>query len=102
MLAFLKRTFVVLLGLLLIVLFIWFAGPYFAFADYHPLEPETARLIAIGVVVGVWVLARLWKRFKAFRASDRFMAAVAGQPQPPVEKARRPADGGTLRARCEE
>ena len=47
MFAFLKRTFIVLLGLLLIALFIWFAGPYFAFADFRPLETEFARLVAI-------------------------------------------------------
>ena len=38
MFAFLKRTFVVLLGLLLIFVVIWYAGPLFAFADYRPLE----------------------------------------------------------------
>jgi type VI secretion system protein ImpL len=102
MFAFLKRTFVILLGLLLIVLFIWFAGPYFAFADFRPLESEMARLIAIGVVIGLWVLFRLWKKLKAFRASDRFMAAVAAQPQPQAEKARTPAEVAKLRERFDE
>src|SRR5262245_12509998 len=102
MFAFLKRSFIVLLGLALIVLFIWFAGPYFAFADFHPLDSEMSRLIAIGVVVGIWLLFRLWKRLKAFRASDRFMAAVAAQPQPTVEKERTPADVVKLRGRFDE
>ena len=56
MFAFLKRTFVVLVGLLLITLFIWYAGPYFAFAGFAPLESEFARLVAIGVVIGFGVL----------------------------------------------
>src|SRR5262252_5640776 len=102
MFAFLKRSFIVLLGLALIVLFIWFAGPYFAFADVHPLDSEMSRLIAIGVVVGIWLLFRLWKRLKAFRASDRFMAAVAAQPQPQAEKARTPAEVAKLRERFDE
>jgi type VI secretion system protein ImpL len=100
MFAFLRRSFVLLLGFLLIVVFIWFAGPYFAFADFRPLESETARLIAIGVVVGCWLLARLWKRLKAYRASDRLLTAVVAQPQP--EKARPPAEVAKLRERFEE
>ena len=43
MFAFLKRTIVLLVGLLLIALFIWFAGPYFAFADFRPLESRVLR-----------------------------------------------------------
>ena len=47
MFSFLKRrAFLIVLGFLLIAVFIWFAGPYFAFADYRPLEPVIARLIA--------------------------------------------------------
>ena len=100
MFAFLKRTFVVLLGLLLIVVFIWFAGPYFAFGQYRPLETEFARLIAIGVIVGCWVVWRLVKRLRAFRASDRLLAAVVAQPQP--EAARPPAEVVKLRERFDE
>ena len=37
--AFLKsRTFLVLLGLVLLSLLLWFVGPYFAFAEYKPLD----------------------------------------------------------------
>ena len=102
MFAFLKRTFVVLIGLLLITLFIWYLGPYFAFAEFRPLESETARLIAIGVVIGVWVLTRLLKRLRAFRRSDRLLTAVVAQPQPQVEKVRTPAEIVKLRERFEE
>ena len=60
MFAFLKsRVFLVVLGLILLALFIWFAGPLFAFADWRPLESVTARLIAIGLVVLFWV-GRNW------------------------------------------
>ena len=57
MLAFLRRRCVpdCCSGFLLLALFIWYAGPYFAFADYRPLEPHHARLIAIRVlIVAVW------------------------------------------------
>ena len=91
MFAFLKRTIVVLLGFLLIVVLIWIFGPYFAFGSYRPLETEMARLIAIGVVVAAWLVAKAIKRFRSFRKSDRLLAAVVAQPQQP-EKARTPDD----------
>ena len=73
MFAFLRRAFVILIGFLLIVVFIWFAGPYFGFGDYRPLETELARLIAIGVVIGCWLVAKAIKRFRAYRRSDRLL-----------------------------
>jgi len=100
MLAFLKRTFVVLLGFLLIFVFIWFAGPYFAFAEFRPLETVSARLIAIAVIVGCWLVVRLVKRLRSFRASDRLLAAVVAQPQP--TEARPPAEVVKLRERFTE
>ena len=100
MLAFLKRTFVVLLGFLLIFVFIWYAGPYFAFAEFRPLETVSARLIAIAVIVGCWLAVRLVKRLRSFRASDRLLAAVVAQPQP--TEARPPAEVVKLRERFTE
>ena len=100
MFAFFKRTFVVLVGFLLIAAFIWFAGPYFAFAEYRPLEPEMARLILIGIVVGLWLVWRAIKRLRAYRAGDRLLTAVVAQPQP--ETARTPAEVAKLRERFEE
>jgi len=100
MLAFLKRFFVVLVGLLLSAVFIWYAGPYFEFAEYRPLATERARLIAIAVVVGCWLAVRLVKRLRSFRASDRLLAAVVAQPQ--SAEARPPAEVLKLRERFEE
>ena len=102
MLAFLKRTFVVLLGLLLIFVIIWFAGPLFEFADYRPLGPESARLIVFAVIVGCWLIARLLKRLRSFRASDRLLAAVVAQPQPQAKQALPPAEVVKLRERFDE
>jgi type VI secretion system protein ImpL len=42
-----SRAFLVILGLVLLALLLWFAGPYFAFADHKPLESVVARLVAI-------------------------------------------------------
>ena len=48
MFAFLKsRTFLIVVGLILVALLIWFFGPYFAFGSYKPLDSEIARIVAI-------------------------------------------------------
>jgi type VI secretion system protein ImpL len=100
MFAFLKRSIVLLIGFLLVVIFVWYAGPYFGFGQYRPLESTEARLIAIAVIVGCWFLWRLAKRLRAFRASDRLLAAVVKQPQP--EPNRPPAEVVKLRERFDE
>src|SRR5436190_2085738 len=100
MFAWIRHAFWVLLGFLLIGLFIWIAGPYFGFGDYRPLETVNARLIALGVVIGCWLLRRLVRRVRAFRASDRLVSAVIAQPQP--EPAATPSDVIKLRTRFEE
>jgi type VI secretion system protein ImpL len=100
--AFLKRFARVLLrilGFLLLAIFIWVAGPYFAFADFRPLESVTARLVLIGLVLAVWLLLMLVRRLKAYRASDMIAAAVM---KPAANEAQTPADVAKLRERFEE
>jgi type VI secretion system protein ImpL len=82
MFALLKRLIVVIIGFLLMALFIWFAGPLFAFGSYRPLETETSRFIAMGLVVAFWAGVRLIRRLRAFRASDMLVAAVLKQAHP--------------------
>ena len=74
-----RRAFLLLIGFLLIAAFIWFAGPYFAFADYYPLESVNARLIAIALVVAFWVVSRLIRRLRASLAGDKLVKAVIKQ-----------------------
>ena len=38
-----NRLFLAAIGIALLALLIWFIGPYFAFADYKPLESVIAR-----------------------------------------------------------
>ena len=100
MLAILKRLSLPVLGLLLVAVFIWYAGPYFAFAEYRPLESPAARLIAIAIIVACWLLSVLIRRLKAYRASDKFLAAVAARPK--VEEARPSDEAVRLRERFEK
>ena len=101
MLSFLKsRTFVMLLGLALLALFIWYAGPYVAFADWRLLESATARLVLIGLIVLAFGVYVVLKRLKASRASDRLVAGVVKQAS---ELQQRPSsDAVQLRERFEE
>jgi len=82
MLALLKnRIFLVALGLVLLALIIWFAGPYFAFADYKPLESVVARLVAIMVLaVGYAVYVQV-RYLRSARASQRLASEVSKQEE---------------------
>jgi type VI secretion system protein ImpL len=95
-----RRWFVVLIGLLLIAIFIWYAGPYFAFANYRPLDTEFARLVAISLVVACWLLAAVIKWLRANHASDKLVGAVLSQTH--REKERPSAEAAKLRERFEE
>jgi type VI secretion system protein ImpL len=79
-----RRGVLVFLGLVLLSLFIWFGGPYLAFAEYKPLESAVARLIAIGALVALWGLSLLLKRLRAGRASAKLAQAVVAQRGPAV------------------
>ena len=96
----LRRVLPVVIGLLLIALIIWFAGPYFAFADYRPLESELVRLLLIVLVFVAWGVVVILKRMKANRASDKLVAAVVEQSA--AQKDQPSADVVQLRERFEE
>jgi type VI secretion system protein ImpL len=94
-----RRWFIVLVGFLLIAIFIWYLGPYFAFGNYRPLESEFARLVAIAVVIGLWALSIVGKWLRASRASDMLVSAVLKQSK---EKERPSPEQAKLRERFEE
>ena len=95
-----RRGVLVFIGLLLLSLFIWFAGPFFAFAEFKPLEGVLARLIAIGILVALWAASLLLKLWRAQRASAKLAQAVVAQSVPARGGASREA--AQLRERFEE
>jgi type VI secretion system protein ImpL len=95
-----SRAFVLLIGFLLIAVFIWYGGPYFAFGSYHPLETEFSRLIAIALVVGCWLLSVIIRRLRSSRASEKLVGAVIAATQ--KEKERPSPEAAKLRERFEE
>lgn len=95
-----KRWLWLLLALLLVILVVWFAGPYVSFADYAPLESTTARLIAIVLVVVFWGLRVMLRELKATRASSMLVKNVIRQENPEAERAS--ADARQLQQRFAE
>jgi type VI secretion system protein ImpL len=107
MLAFLKsRTVLIFIGVVLLSVLLWFAGPYFAFAEYKPLESAVARLVAILVLVIIWAVVSQIRQMRSARASSKLAEGMVAQE---AEKAPAGAAGGDgaadaaqLRKRFEE
>ncbi len=95
-----SRGFLTFVGIVLLCGFIWYAGPYFAFAEFRPLESESWRWVAIGVLVIWWLLSLVLKVWKAKRASAKLSQAVVSQGAAPARGASREAL--QLRERFEE
>ena len=68
------------LALLMLALLVWFFGPLFAFAGWHPLDGWLERVVTIALIVfavaGVAAL-RAWRRR---RANAQLLAGMAGGP----------------------
>ena len=77
LLRFLKaRRVLEILGIILLSAFIWFAGPYFAFADFRPFNPEWMRLTAIVLLVLIRAAIKLTRVVKAWKTSAKAIAAL--------------------------
>jgi len=73
-----SKTFWVIVGLFIIALLIWFAGPLFAFAQYRPLEPEWVRWTLIGLLFGFFLLRLLFRFWRAKDINGRVVGFMAG------------------------
>jgi type VI secretion system protein ImpL len=101
MLALLKnRNVMIALGLLLLAIVIWFAGPYFAFADYRPLQGAVGRLVSILVLVSGYAGYIQFRQVRSAR-SDRQLADEVTKQDIAGDKAAS-ADASQLRKRFEE
>jgi type VI secretion system protein ImpL len=79
-----RRSVLVFIGLVCLALFIWYGGPYLAFAEFRPLDSVLSRSIAIIILVVLWGFSKLLKVLRAARASAKLAQAVAAQRGPPV------------------
>ncbi len=86
-----SRAFWVLVGVVALSFFIWFAGPLFAFADYRPLDPERMRWWCIGIVAALyvlWLLVSFWRR----RNINSLLLDRIGQVRDAVDAQRKNGD----------
>ena len=74
-----NRAVLVALGLLLLALIIWFAGPYFAFASVKPFESVVGRLVAILFLVTLYVLLVLLRQVRNAQQNQRLAEEVSKQ-----------------------
>jgi type VI secretion system protein ImpL len=84
---FLRSWMLPVLGMIALAVLIWFLGPFIAFAGWAPLERETARWIAIALIIGLFVLHRLWRYLSARRKNSQMMANLAAAPEPAPDEA---------------
>ncbi|SDD16461.1 type VI secretion system membrane subunit TssM [Paraburkholderia lycopersici] len=69
----------------LLCLLIWYAAPLLTFGNAQPFAPESARVIAIAVVLFVFAaywLFRLWQEMKSNRSLVERMLTFGGKKEP--------------------
>lgn len=71
-----SRFLWVTIGIILLLLLIWFAGPLFAFGDIRPLESRESRLWLIGAVLGLFLLRWTVRRWRASKINERLADLV--------------------------
>jgi len=97
-----RRTVIVFLGLLLLSLFIWYGGPYLAFAEFRPFESTTSRIVAIAILFVLWGLSAQLRGLRARRSSKQLAQAVARQQDAPATSGAARGEASQLRERFEE
>ena len=87
---FVSRAFWVFVGVVALSLFIWYAGPLFAFAEHRPMEPAKVRWWIIGTLFGLyllWLIVSFWRRRRVnnmlFDRIGRIKEAVDSQRKNP-------------------
>jgi type VI secretion system protein ImpL len=94
-----NRAVLAAFGLVLVALIIWFAGPYFAFADVRPLQSAVARLTFILVLVIAYAAFVQWRQFRRAQASEQLVAGAAKQGEASDGESGRAADAEATQLR---
>ncbi|MBV8619770.1 MAG: type VI secretion system membrane subunit TssM [Curvibacter sp.] len=90
-----NRVTLVLCGLVLLSLVIWFIGPLVYIQPYQPLESPRVRLALIALIFGLWLVRRLFAVWRRQQLNGRLLAQLSnylgsqgapGQPQPGREE----------------
>ncbi|VDZ61584.1 Uncharacterized protein conserved in bacteria [Serratia odorifera] len=75
-------------GITALAFVIWTIGPLVAIGDYRPLEPELNRLIAIGVIYGIWLLCRIIPRLYSAWLNRKLLSNLRAAEETPAADAK--------------
>ncbi len=73
------RRLLTLIGVILLCLLIWFAGPYLAFAEFKPFASAVGRLIGILVVFVIWALVGQWRLWRTSRGAGARRSGIQAE-----------------------
>ena len=68
------------LGVLLLIVLVWFFGPLIGIGQMHPFDSEIARIIVIAVLVLLWLLVNLLKVFGRRKKEKALVDNVVAEP----------------------
>lgn len=80
-----QKWFISTIGIIAIMILIWFGGPYLGLGDSRPLSSPFNRLLAILLVMVVWGFNNLRLRFKATQANSAMIDNLVAAPAAPSE-----------------
>ena len=75
-----QKWFISSIGIIAIMVLIWFGGPYLGLGDSKPLSLPFNRLLAILLVVVLWSFNNLRLRFKATQANSAMIDNLVAAP----------------------
>jgi len=75
-----QKWFISTIGIMALIVVIWFGGPFLGLGDSQPLSSPFNRLLAIIFVVIVWSFNNLRQRFKATQANSAMIDNLIAKP----------------------
>ncbi|WP_280152254.1 type VI secretion system membrane subunit TssM [Piscinibacter sp. XHJ-5] len=88
--------------LLAVAMVIWIVGPLLGIGEAHPLETESSRWIAIGVIAALCVLVMAWKSWRARRGNSAVVQQLMTSASGPEKKEADSPDLLAVRQRFEQ
>jgi len=82
-----QKWFINTIGIIALIILIWFGGPYLGIGDSKPLGSPFNRLLVILVVIVVWGFNNLRLRFQATKANSEMIDNLVAAPAAPSETA---------------
>lgn len=76
-----SRLFWSFIGITLLSLLIYIAGPMIAFNDYHPLESQFSRIVLIIIIYVIWLLCKIAPKLYSSWLNGKLLKQLSAQQQ---------------------